>query len=349
MRLGPISSLIQPCYAANRVFGSRFNRASQVLVLRLVIGTVGVIALVVSAACSTESRLRVTGETPYVRCLAAPPPKEHAWRVGALGLRITKRVLHVESASGPTLAVLSGPAFGRPWSGADLAALTSSSATLVVVLGGLGETEADAATNLQTLAATGRVSLVLGGGRDRFGVTSAAFDRLDGKLAERVVDIRALDEVQVGSVSLVPVAGGELGHYASTDDACGFAKDDLDALADRLGRRDGRWLLSWQAPAGPFARDDQGLELGSVTLAAFAQQVGADAGLHAYPEAQAGRVLLAAPRHAVVPRLAGARPERSDGSLVPTGFALVDLANAAISWVPAMAPENAAPASGSVR
>lgn len=349
MRLRPISSLIQPCYAANRVFGSSFKRAYRAPVLRLVIGAVGAIALVVSAACSTESRLRVTGETPYVRCLAAPPPKERAWKVGALGLRIAKRVLHIDAASGPKLAVLSGPAFGRPWSGTTLAALTSSSATVAVVLGGLGETEADAVTNLEALAATGRVSLILGGGRDRFGVMSAAIDNLDTKLAERVVDIRALDEVQIGTASLVPVAGGELGHYASTDDACGFSKSDLDALAERLGRREGRWLVSWQAPAGPFARDDQGLELGSATLAAFAQRVGADAGLHAYPEAQAGRVLLAAPRHAVVPRLAGARPERSDGSLVPAGFALVDLANAAISWVPATTSEKAAPTSGSVR
>jgi hypothetical protein len=299
-------------------------------------------------ACSTESRLRVAGETPYVRCLGAPPPKERAWQVGALRLAVSKRTLTVESPAPVKLAVFSGPAFGQVWSGTDLASVTASSA-VAIVLGGMGETTADAKANLEALAKTGRVALVLGGGRDRFTVMQEAFDGLDARAANRVIDISALDELLIGAVSLVPVSGSELGQYTSADDACGFGKDDLDALAKRLDKHQHRWLVSWHAPAGPFARTDEGLELGSHALAAFARRVGVSAGLHAFPEAQAGRLLQASPRSAVVPRLAGARPERSDGSLVPPGFALVDLAAAAISWVPVGASVKPGATTGSAR
>jgi hypothetical protein len=131
-------------------------------------------------------------------------------------------------------------------------------------------------------------------------------------------------------------------------DACGYAESDLrDVAASLDGAKSRRWLLAWEAPASPgrfaVARTEAGADLGSVPLANLGQRIGAAGGIFAWPHVQALRASASAGAHRpspgipssdlqiVVPRLSGAALERSDGSRVAPGFALLKLGDDGLS------------------
>jgi hypothetical protein len=126
------------------------------------------------------------------------------------------------------------------------------------------------------------------------------------------------------------VPGAPDGRYARADGACGIGEDDLDALADALGAAtddERRLLLSWAAPAGTDAAlGMEGGDAGSAEISAFADAIGAEGGLFAWPESQAGRVAgEGAGRAAVAPAIAGPAVVRADGSPAPSGLLFVRL------------------------
>ncbi len=291
-------------------------------------------------ACSSESRLREGGPTGFVRCLAAPPAASRSWHVGRLSFALSERVLTVRGAHDPLrLAVFSGAGFGAPPDASKVQELRHADVDLVVMLGGLGESDASATTTMSVLGALPQPVLFVAGGRDTLGRVAQAFDAA-AKTAPRVLDATRLREIRVGNDTLLPIAGAEAGRYSVSDDGCGYSPADLHARAAELGSAAAgvrRWLLSWQAPAGggkeAVARTPEGVDVGAPVLADFVAHVGAVGGLHAWPHArietsQSGRLRL------VVPRLFGPTAERLDGSLPAPAFVKLELGDAGLRVLP---------------
>jgi hypothetical protein len=301
-------------------------------------------SLVACEAWSGRSELQVEGATPYVRCLADEPPADGVSRIGSgVRIRTTQGEITVEGLRAPVmLAAFSGAGFAAPPGKAALDALAAAHPQLLLMLGGVGDTDAIATTTLAALANLRAPILILAGGRDSHGRIERAREGLPKEAAERITDVTSASSVRIGNDTFVPVAGALEGRYALRADACGYGKADLGArLADAPSRGGRRWLLAWQAPTGDgeFAvtHSDEGLDLGSAPLAELAHELGAGGGLFAWPEVQvlrpsaAGghlRAALGVPYpdlQLVVPRLAGPVIERSDGSRVGPGFALLRL------------------------
>ena len=314
---------------------SRSKNASEPLVRRVRMAWLARFALAGLAACSpwsAESKLREGGPTPYTRCLAAAPPAARGRRIGELEFGLRDRILTITSKHFPLrIAAFSGAGFGSPVRAPELAKLRQSDAQLLVMLGGLGETQAMAESNAKALAALNRPILLLLGGRDSWRVSQSALETLGE--SSSIINATALRRVVIANNTLIPVAGAERGRYALDEQSCGFAGKDLDAITKELGTPaafERRWLISWQAAAGrgvlpSAARSETGVELGSVELGRFAQRVGVLGALCAWP---AGRPELAAsgPLTArLVPRLFGPRLERSDGSRAEPGILSLEL------------------------
>lgn len=285
--------------------------------------------------------LRVDGPHPYVHCAAADPPEPREWQVGDTGLTIEGRMLRVEPAVWPVrIAAFSGPGFSETPPEPAVAKAAAARPDLMLVLGGIGDTPAIAKRVLTGLAKHEVPSLVVAGGRDAWDVVREAFDALDGKARARVIDATRLRSLIIHDNRLHFVAGAVDGRYARSDDACGVPSQ---ALVERdvvsLGNsRD--WLVAWEAPRDREARGvattGAGLKVGSETLTSFADELGAAGGLFATPYFQVMRPFTtdgarmrvgqaSAGLNLVVPRLAGPVMERSDGSRVAPGFALVEL------------------------
>jgi hypothetical protein len=294
--------------------------------------------------CGTSADLQVAGATPYVRCLAGTPPPDGTRRVGAI--RVESREGHMRLAGfrAPlTLAAFSGPALGAPPRESELTALRAAAPQLLLMLGGLGDGADVATATLEALAELGIPIAILAGGRDSPDRFRRALKALEDAPASRVIDLTGARSLRIGDDMLVPVAGALDGRYALDDGSCGYASSDLDALADALP--DGparRWLIAWEAPSGggeaAVSRTADGLNVGSGPLAELGREIGAAGGLFAWPHVQvlrpsAGRdhrrVAIGGPAERdlrlVVPRLSGPPMERSDGSRVAPGFALLEL------------------------
>lgn len=298
----------------------------------------------VLAGCDYFGRgsLEVSGPTPYVRCLAGDPPKGDKLTVGALRLAIEKRTLRVTGLHGDVrIAAFAGPALGPPPNEVALRRLTEAKPDLLLLLGGLGDSTVTAAATVKALASLAAPTLVVAGGRDTRERMRDAL-AVQPAAARKVVDISAFDAVRLGRDTLVPVAGASNGHYAIEPRACGYGLDDLKARASALGTAspgEHRWLVAWEAPGegGPLsvARAQSGIDAGSVDLAELARRIGAGGGVFAWPEVQllrssAGDGTRVVPAgmgamdlRIVVPRLAGPAQERSDGTRVLPGFALL--------------------------
>jgi hypothetical protein len=308
-------------------------RSSLLLLLALLIGC---------RACSRTSGLAVGGAHPYVRCLAGDPPIAGDHKVGRLTLRVEKRELKIDGLpSAIRIAAFSGPASGAAPSVAAVAAVQAANPDLVLLLGDVGDDPATAATTLTALAKLPVPVLVLAGGRDT--PARIAEGMSHAPAGGVIVDVTALRSIRLGHETLVPVAGARDGVYALAANACGYAESDLAEVAasQAAGDRARRWLLAWEAPAsaGRFgvARTEAGADLGSVPLATLGKRVGAAGGIFAWPHVQALRASASGGEHrpspgvpsadlqVVVPRLSGAAIERSDGSRVAPGFALLEL------------------------
>jgi hypothetical protein len=295
--------------------------------------------------CGRDRGLLVGGDTPYARCLAASPPAEGTRRIGPLALTIKDRALEIRGLSkGARLAAFAGPGFGHPPAAQDLAAIRATRADLSLVLGDLGDTQAIADATALSLAGLGHPVLVLAGGRDTRERITKALESL-GSRSANLVDISALRTIHIENDTFFPVAGALDGGDALAEDSCGYAEADLRELAGGARNQKGRkWLLAWQAPArragsGPacLACTEHGIDLGSGALAHLAEAVGASGGLYAWPHVQAMRPIRGATpaqttapgataiTGVIVPRVVGPALERSDGSHVPAGFALLRL------------------------
>lgn len=306
----------------------------------------GIVVLLALAACDCLGRgaLEVGGATPYVRCLAADPPERETLAVGPLRLAFEKQALRITGLrQSVRVAAFGGPALGPSPTTSVLRGLAEAKADLFLLLGGLGDDARTATATVKALASLAAPTLVVAGGRD-------TRERMRGALAAqprrapKLVDITTLDAVHLGRDTLVPIAGASDGRYALEASACGYGLRDLKARASALGDAppgERRWLVAWEAPGEggvlSVARTHAGIDAGSADLAELARRVGAGGGVFAWPEVQllrpsAGsgtrRVPLgvaAADLRIVVPRLAGPAQERSDGTRVLPGFALLRL------------------------
>jgi hypothetical protein len=239
------------------------------------------------------------------------PPGDRDVRVGEVHLSLRGRELEIEGLPERfRIAALRGTAPFAPPAAIEV----PSEVQLVLAIGSLGDSEEAATATLAALGALGRPVLVLAGGRDDPDLLHEAIGELEAEAADRVIDVSALRRIRIGAVVLVPVAGAPRGRYARADAACGIGQDDLDAIADELGSAEGerRLLLSWAAPSGSAASlGIEGADGGSSEIAALAAAIGASGGIHAWPEAQAGRTLEG---HAIVAPIAGPAALRADGS-----------------------------------
>ena len=291
-------------------------------------------------ACA-DSALEVEGKTPFVRCLAADPPDARSWQVAGLRLEISDRDLQIHGTTAPMrLAAFAGPGMGSAPDPRAIAALSESSAQLGLLLGGLGD---QPQTAQQTLAALSKLpfpTLVLAGARDTLKGLRSALGAAD---SERLVDITALRSIRIAEHELIPVAGSQNGRGTLSDEGCGFGVADLKRMVAGLGpaQQVQRYLLAWETPGrgGSLSagRTHLGVDVGSGHLEEFSLRVGARGGLFAFPHVQllrprtavgdAALALGAAHPQArvVVPRVSGPAMERSDGTRVLPGFALVRL------------------------
>lgn len=292
--------------------------------------------------CLGGGSLSVGGATPYLRCIAADPAPPDGLAPGALAARAQDRRLVVEGLARPVrIAVFSGPALGPAPSAEQIGAIAAAKAQLALLLGGVGDDPSTVAATLHALGGLPFPTLVVAGGRDDPARIAHALGALPSE-RRRVLDVSAYQAVQIGQDVLIPVAGSFDGRYASGPSACGHGLADLKQLASSLGKPEPgarRWLAAWEAPGrgGPLAvaRTETGIDTGSADLAELAERVGAAGGLFAWPAVQALRPradggtrsvplgVAGEDLQLVVPRLAGPALERSDGSLAPTGFALV--------------------------
>jgi hypothetical protein len=314
------------------------------------------VVCVLLAACDgcpggANSSLKVEGATPFVRCLAAEPPKDSVRRAGPITIQSRAGTISLDGLRPPvTIAAFGGPGFAKPPGEASVAAIAAAEPQLLIMLGGLGDTPAAARETVAALAELPVPTLFLAGGRDRHGSVGRALRELDANAAERIIDVTSASAIRIGNDTFVPVAGSLDGHYALHDEACGYTEADLETrelAAAREGSR--RWLLAWQAPSEigdrAVARTEQGLDLGSAPLAVFAGRLAARGGLFAWPTVQVlhssasrgqrrAAVGVAEPDlRLVVPRLTGPAIERDDGSRVPPGFVLLRLDDAGLTLV----------------
>lgn len=292
------------------------------------------------------------GDHPYTRCLAGDPPAADERKVGSLTLHVEKRALRIDGLPRePVLAAFSGPGPGSPPNEKGVAALQAAKPDLVLLIGDAGDDAKTASATLAALAKQPAPVLVLAGGRDTAARIADALGQLPAGDAARIIDVTALRTVQIGRDTLVPVAGAPEGHYALSAEACGYAESDLDDVASAVSDapKSHRWLLAWAAPASPgrfaVARTEAGEDLGDPALAKLGERIGAQGGIFAWPHVQAGRASASAGSHRpspglpnpdlqlVVPRIAGQALERSDGSRLTPGFALLKLDDAGLRLV----------------
>jgi hypothetical protein len=254
-----------------------------------------ILALSLAAGCGGEdAQLRVSGGTPYVRCLAGEPrvPAAFEERFDA-----ELRSLRIDDDSHEAV-VFAGP--GDADASTEIRAVRTLRPDFVLVLGDLGSTVARARANVRALDAIGAPVFFVAGGADRL-------DVLDGALAgaRRVIDASRLRAIRFGDDQLVPLAGAPDGRYAIDAGACGFGRADVDAL--EVGHGAHRTLVSWAGP--PNAPGIDGRPGGSALVARAFRRVGAQRLLYAWP------------------REAGSRATDRAAAVLPIGGPFVDLAD----------------------
>lgn len=261
--------------------------------------------------------LRVQGPTPYVRCLDVAPGPDREATVGGVRLVFRGRELRIENAPNPLrFAAFSGPAPARADIGPALAALAERDLDVLVVLGSIGDSEADARATVEALGALRVPVLIVAGGRD----DAAVLDEVLGELPADgpVLDTRPLRRVVLDAGVLVPVPGAPHGRHARTDTSCGYGPSDLERLADELGEAgdERRALISWVAPA----REGVPGDVGDLALGRLVREAGLGAVVFAWPPDPDG---VATPRRVGVPAIAGVLRTSADGSPASAGAVLL--------------------------
>jgi hypothetical protein len=219
------------------------------------------------------------------------------------------------------VAAFSGPAFFAAPGPRELSALRAASPDLLLLLGDIGDQPATAHATLARLADLQLPTLVLAGGRETWRSVGDALRSLEAK-GSWLVDITTLDAVRVSGATLIPVAGARDGHYARSDQSCGYAREDVARMAARLEALGAasRIVVGWEAP-----------EFGGRSAPNVVREVGGAEGLFAWPVGppwelgESGEDDPEVPRISSVPRLVGAAGESVDGARVAAGFRLFQL------------------------
>jgi hypothetical protein len=270
--------------------------------------------LVATAACGGELRGEVDGQR-FVRCAQVRAPEARTFRAREWSFRVRERTLHIDGPWPLPVAAFTGPV-GQLFTAADLAQLSADAPALALMLGGLGDDDAQAGQNLLRLAALHIPTVFIPGGADRRGVVDAAFAALPEAQRDWVLDGSGLRELRVGDQRLVIAAGAALGRYALDEQACGLAPDDFSSIQAALAAEPARrtYLLSWHAASGFGVSDGFGgaSDLGSPDLMALGRALGASGGLFAFPE-PSGKAASDA-RAWVVPRLGPPGTQSGDGA-----------------------------------
>jgi len=290
----------------------------------------GGLACSAASSCSSESKLRKDGVTPYVRCLAGPEPDTRSDRIGRLTLKVDARVLTVAGPTPLRLAVFSASGLGQGPTEAALGVLRSLRPDLILMLGGVGADDPLVSATLGKLANLPVPTLFVLGGRDGWAVHEEALEAFEDKPG--IIDATALRAIRIGNNTLVPLAGADTGRYALDAASCGFNSSDLDLVAQELGplaADERRWLVSWHAPAelpsgligdqpGASSPGSAAGSSGSTAVARFAERIAARGILYAWPaEPPQGAPLPGAASHGpigvtAVPRLFGPRQEAAN-------------------------------------
>jgi hypothetical protein len=289
----------------------------------LQLASIGLLGAGCADGCPADRALTVGGPTPFVRCLAADPPPARTVRVGSAVLEVRNRELNI-TGLGPVVrvAAFSGPAFFAAPGPRELSALRAASPNLLLILGDVGDQPATAQATLARLSDLRLPTLVLAGGRDTWRSVRDALRSLDAARSW-LLEITALEAIHVGGATLIPVAGAREGHYARTDQSCGYRREDVARIAARLPAigSASRIVVGWEAP-----------EFGGRSAPDVVSELGAAAGLFAWPVGppwelgEPGEVDPEAAPISSVPRLGGAAGESVDGARVAAGFGLFELA-----------------------
>jgi hypothetical protein len=302
----------------------------------LQLASIGLLGAGCTDGCPADRALTVGGPTPFVRCLAADPPPARTVRVGSAVLEVRNRELSI-TGLGPVVrvAAFSGPAFFAAPGPREFSALRAASPHLLLLLGDLGDQPATAQATLARLSDLRLPTLVLAGGRDTWRSVGDALRRLDATRSW-LLDITALDAVHVGGATLIPVAGAREGHYARSDQSCGYAREDVARIAAAVAAMGSapRIVVGWEAP-----------EFGGRSAPDVVSELGATAGLFAWPVgppwelSEPGDVGPDAASISSVPRLGGAAGERVDGARVAGGYGLFQLEAGRLTALERPAPE----------
>ncbi|MFT3922735.1 MAG: hypothetical protein QM778_09390 [Myxococcales bacterium] len=290
-------------------------------------------------ACSCS---RMGGEVDsfaFVRCAEHAAPSERTSKLAGLELQIEERTLTLRGSGELRVAAFTGPV-GGAFSRTDLARLADTKPSVLLYLGGLGDTLEIASANLTALAGLRVPTLFIPGGADQLELVDAAFEHLDDQSAEFMVHGSGLRELRLNKERFAILPGAALGRYARDERSCGFEQADLDALEEALGRSDKEhtWLLGWNAPAGwGITRTAGQGDVGSPELAKLAQAIGARGGIFAYPEVQAMQP-APGPKPSglamVVPRLGRTGALRADGGRLPPAVATLRVTANGLSAAP---------------
>lgn len=234
-------------------------------------------------------------------------------------MRLVGRRLSIEGAPSEWhLAAFSGPVHASA-----VRSLGGRRPHLALMLGGVGDDDAEIGRTLTALGELGAPVLVIAGGADRHEALERAFGALEGQTKDRVVDASALRSIRVGAIELVPLAGAPEGRYAITNEACGLSAADAEEVASALEDRSAdvhRYVVSWAGPSATIGVAS--VEGGSARVSELIERTGAEGALFAWPSESAGRIEREPLRVAVRP-LTGPWIVAADGSRVAPGATLL--------------------------
>jgi hypothetical protein len=275
-------------------------------------------------------KLAVGGSPGFERCAASDPPASRTFHAGALSLQIDERVLTVSSKEATVeIVAFTGP-IGGPLTRSELAQVSDAAPELVIMLGGLGDTEEAASTSLAGLSALAVSTVFIPGGADHREIVEDAFDGLTNKDHDLLVNGSGLRELRIGRDSFAILPGAAFGRYARDDESCGFDATELESLSEAFEAHDKQrlWLLSWEAPAGwGLSAGLGGTETASPALRKAVDDMKITGGLFAFPENAVG-VPSTSPAGGlawVVPRLGRTGATRTSGGRVASGVASLTL------------------------
>lgn len=255
--------------------------------LALLLGTCTALGLAGCQRCGLDpwAAARVGGATPYLRCAVLPASEDKRGRWPGLRWQRRGRALRIEGwQAASRLLAFTGPApSSMPYCrvpGHRQAALRD--ATLLLVLGNLGDSPPAITAFLQRLARWNTPALLHFGGRDDLDAFVEAWSKLAPQTQRLFLDTRGLQRFELAGLSWSLVHGSYRGRYSRTPASCGFARQDIEAHPSATPSA----LLSWATPAvgdWPAAHRAFGLDPREPALTPLWRRLDARFGLHAWP------------------------------------------------------------------